>query len=191
VLTLRGAATIAGGGAVRVVLPIFVHTSSDPSFVDLVVRGEDPPLLFPSSRVDSGHLVAPVYYHGPQSISGPGRYLGSTRRTCRSVCLAGGKWHQRTWYFTENTAIRVDRYCMNLTINLTYENNGPLCRPQDRIGYPPKSRACAEEHFGQKHRHQSASMVRRSLHPSRPTEIRVTHSYSSAMPSRSATTIDI
>lgn len=45
--------------------------------------------------------------------------------------------HQITWYFTEKTALRVDRYCMDLTINHTYDNNSPLRGPKDGIGYPP------------------------------------------------------
>ena len=45
---------------------------------------------------------------------------------------------QITWYFTENTDLRVDRYCMNLTINHTYDNNGPLRGPKKRDRLSPE-----------------------------------------------------
>src|SRR5205807_6704749 len=45
--------------------------------------------------------------------------------------------HQITWYFTENTDLPIDRYCINLTINPTYDKHRPLRRPKDGIGYPP------------------------------------------------------
>ena len=45
--------------------------------------------------------------------------------------------HQITWYFTENTDLRVDRYCMNLTINPANDKHRPLRGPTDGIGYPP------------------------------------------------------
>ena len=79
------------------------------SFVDCVVRGENPPLFFPSSGVDSRHLVAPTDCHGPQSISGPGRYLGSTRRTCWTPSLAGGKGHHTKCRPSEHTPPGVRR----------------------------------------------------------------------------------
>ena len=55
--------------------------------------------------------------------------------------------HQITWYFAENTDLRVDRYCMRLTINLDYDKNGPLRGPQTTGSAIPrlKSGACTEE----------------------------------------------
>jgi hypothetical protein len=42
--------------------------------------------------------------------------------------------HRITWYFTENTDLPVDRYCMNLTINPTHDKHRPLRGPRrDRL----------------------------------------------------------